>query len=231
MSLHAHLHRYFRVLPQWRFSPPAVQAPRALQHFGSAYGGYYLDPSLLKASSVVYSLGVGEDISFDLALIERFRIQVHAFDPTPRVAEWLAQQAHPAEFRFHAVGIAAHDGKQPFHLPPREDWVSHSVQSAAQYSAQTISLPVIRLSTAMRRLGHQQLDVLKMDIEGAEYGVIEEIAAEDIPVKQLVVEFHHRLSTVGVAQTRRALALLAGLGMKICHVCPRSEVFTLVRDF
>jgi len=37
------------------------------------------------ATAVVYSLGIGEDISFDLALIEKYGARVHAFDPTPKV--------------------------------------------------------------------------------------------------------------------------------------------------
>jgi hypothetical protein len=67
-----------------------------------------------------------------------------------------------------------------------------------------------------------------MDIEGAEYAVIEEIVRERISVGQILVEFHHRLSSLGTGKTRDALALLQGYGMKISHVCSRKEVFTLV---
>jgi len=34
--------------------------------YGSPYGGFYVDPTLLDENSVVYSFGIGEDISFDL---------------------------------------------------------------------------------------------------------------------------------------------------------------------
>jgi Methyltransferase FkbM domain len=103
------------------------------------------------------------------------------------------------------------------------------VIQAHQYGRAALRFPVIRLSTAMQLQGHTRIDVLKMDIEGAEYAVIEEILREEIPVAQLLVEFHHRLSSVGMDKTRKALAQLEGHGMRIAHVCPRKEVFTFVQ--
>jgi FkbM family methyltransferase len=176
-------------------------------------------------------LGVGEDISFDLALIERFGVHVHAFDPTPRVREWLGSQSVPERFHFHDVGIADFDGEVDFHLPPRKDFVSHSIVPAREYSTETIRVPVIRLRSAMQRLSHDRIDLLKLDIEGAEYRVIEDFLSESTPVEQILIEFHHRLSSVGTRKTRRALQLLESRGMKISYACPRFQDFTLVRDF
>jgi FkbM family methyltransferase len=154
---------------------------------------------------------------------------VHAFDPTPRVSEWLRSQTVPEQFHFHDVGIADFDGEVDFHLPPREDFVSHSIIPTREYSAQTIRVPVIRMRTAMQRLGHDRIDLLKLDIEGAEYTVLQDLIQERIPVTQILVEFHHRLSSVGTRATRRMLSLLEDYGMRICRFCPRMEVFTLVR--
>jgi hypothetical protein len=81
----------------------------------------------------------------------------------------------------------------------------------------------------MKLQGHDRVDVLKMDIEGAEYAVIEDIVREKIPVKQMLVEFHHRLSSVGTEKTRKALTQLMDSGMKISYVCPRKEIFTFVQ--
>jgi FkbM family methyltransferase len=229
MNLRPQLHRYLRLYPQWRFAPPRVQIKCCVERFGSEYGGYCLDGSMIGRDAVVYSLGIGEDISFDLSLTERFGVEVEAFDPTPRVKKWLATQSLPRQFHFHDAGIAGHDGEEMFYLPSRENWVSHSVIQARQYGRASLRFPVIRLSTAMRLQGHSRIDVLKMDIEGAEYAVIEEIAREKIPVAQLVVEFHHRLSSVGTNKTRKALAQLESYGMRISYVCPRREVFTFVQ--
>ena len=228
-GVYSALRKYLRTYPAWRFAPPRAQLQRGVERLGSDYGGYFLDASLIRPDSIIYSLGIGEDISFDLALIIRFGVNVEAFDPTPGVRKWLAAQSLPPEFHFHAVGIASHDGEESFHLPPRKNWISHSVIRARQFGKEVVRLPVMRLSTAMKLHGHDRIDLLKMDIEGAEYAVIEEIVQENIPVRQMLIEFHHRLSSVGTAKTRKALALLQERGMGIAHVCPRKEIFTLIR--
>jgi FkbM family methyltransferase len=207
-----------------------VQVRCCLEKIGTDYGGYALDASRITKDAVVYSLGVGSDISFDLALIQKLGVTVHAFDPTPKVKDWLATQKLPQEFQFLDIGISDFDGDGVFYLPPRQDYISHSLIRARQYSRESIRVHFIRLGTAMKRLGHERIDLLKMDIEGAEYAVIADLVKEKIHVSQILVEFHHRLSSIGTKRTRRALSLLESLGLKICYVCPRMEVFTLIRD-
>ncbi|MHB8499878.1 MAG: FkbM family methyltransferase [Candidatus Acidiferrales bacterium] len=229
MNLHPQLRKYLRVYPEWRFAPPHVQLKRRMERLGSDYGGYFLDASMVRGDSIVYSLGIGEDISFDLSLIARFGMSIEAFDPTPKVKKWLASQPLPPQFHFHAAGIAGHDGEETFYLPPREDWVSHSVIPARQFGRESVRFPVMRLSTAMQLQKHDRIDILKMDIEGAEYAVIEQIVREKIQVAQLLVEFHHRLCSLGTDKTRKALALLEEHGLRISSVCPRKEIFTFVQ--
>src|SRR5436305_14661221 len=53
-------------------------------YLGNERARWCVCPTNLSADSVVYSFGIGEDISFDLQLIDRFAVKVHAFDPTPR---------------------------------------------------------------------------------------------------------------------------------------------------
>ena len=41
----------------------------------------------------------------------------------------------------------------------------------------------------MKELGHKKLDLLKLDIEGAEYEVIESIIEDNLDIKLICVEF------------------------------------------
>jgi hypothetical protein len=84
-------------------------------HLGTEYGGWTFNPELLGPDSVVYCAGIGEDISFDLGLIARFGVTVHAFDPTPKSIEWLRSQALPAKLVVHDYGIAPRDGRLTFY--------------------------------------------------------------------------------------------------------------------
>jgi hypothetical protein len=64
------------------------------------------------------------------------------------------------------------------------------------------------LSSIAENLGHTEIDVLKMDIEGTEYEVIDSILQSGIVVKQWLLEFHHRLFPDGVTRTQKALQQL-----------------------
>jgi FkbM family methyltransferase len=181
-------------------------------------------PQGLSAESVVYSAGVGEEISFDLGLIERFGMRIHAFDPTPRSIAWVRDQALPKEFVFHPYGIAELDGRCRFN-PPRDPLhVSHTVLQRAG-SGPATELPVHRLETILRMLGHRQIDLLKMDIEGAEYGVLADLLAGRVAVKQLLVEFHHRWPEVGIAKTKHAIGMLQEAGYRVFSVSPSGEEY------
>jgi hypothetical protein len=76
--------------------------------------------SALNPSTIVYSFGVGEDISFDLALIDLVGCDVIAFDPTPVATEWIRNQKYTSKFMFVPIGLASEDGEIEFHVPPIE---------------------------------------------------------------------------------------------------------------
>ena len=194
---------------------------------GNAGARWCVCPQDLSTSSVVYSFGVGEDISFDLALIERFGLQVHAFDPTPRSIEWLQTQTVPREFVFYAYGVGDFDGNCAFLPPENPAHVSHSIV-ARESSRPAIEVAVHRLETIMKMLGHKQVDLLKMDIEGAEYGVLADLLSCGIPVKQLLVEFHHRWPQIGIEKTKQAIRALNQAGYRIFHVSAGGEEYSFL---
>ena len=53
---------------------------------------------------------------------------------------------------------------------------------------QAITVPVKTLGTTMRELGHDHIDLLKMDIEGAEYAVLDAMLASPLRPGQLLVD-------------------------------------------
>ena len=195
---------------------------------GSEYGGWTFNPAALDARSVVYSAGIGEDISFDLGLIAHLGVTVHAFDPTPKSIEWLRSQPLPAGFVVHDYGIAARDGHMTFFQPENPAHVSLSVVERASPTA-ALSLPVRELAGIMRELGHARIDLLKMDIEGSEYGVIEDLVARALPVRQLLVEFHHRFPGVGNHKTQACIDLLESHGYRLFAISPSAEEYSFLR--
>jgi len=205
-----------------------VELDVASAFLGTEYGGYEILPELIKPDSVVYSVGIGEDVSFDLGLIERFGCTVHGFDPTPRSLSWVASQNLPEQFVIHPYGLAEFDGVARFAPPENPAYVSHSVLAA--HPGERIELPVKRLGTVMRELRHDRLDVLKLDIEGAEYAVLDDLLAGGLLPRQLLVEFHHGLGGVALSTTEAALDRLKAVGYRVFDARITGREFSLVRE-
>jgi FkbM family methyltransferase len=193
-------------------------------YLGNAGTSWPVCPTALPDQPLVYSFGVGEDVSFDLELVRRFRATIHAFDPTPRSVAWISGQQLPANFHFYPCGIADHDGSCSFLPPANPSHVSFTVVSRDS-SAAPQELPVKRLQTLLSELQHASIDLLKMDIEGAEYSVIDDLIASGIVVKQFLVEFHHRWKEIGVSKTKESVRHLNAAGYRIFAVSPSGEEY------
>lgn len=196
------------------------------------FGVWAVCPELLHEGGVVYSLGVGEDIDFDLAMIEKKQMQIHAFDPTPNSVDWLEQQGLPAAFHFHPWAVAEKDGS--FLLYPR--LLKNGSRSETMYTllpegADTqaaVEVPAKTLATIVQDLGHDWVDVLKMDIEGAEYGVLDGLLTSSLRPGQLLIEFHHRHAGLDKSQTVAAIDALRSAGYGLADISSSGREFTLV---
>jgi FkbM family methyltransferase len=196
---------------------------------GTEYGNWTFCTDGLIPKSIVYSFGVGEDISWDIAIIEDYQVQVYAFDPTPKSIQWMQQQNTPSQFHFYGYGIADHDGVLQFYPPEDETHVSHTVLYKAQTAAKMVELPVKQLASIMRELGHNHIDILKMDIEGAEYRVLENILKSGISIRQILVEFHPHIPPMTIKDTQAAVQKLQQHGYQLFAISESGEEFSFIK--
>ena len=151
-----------------------AEPPRALglQKIGSDYGGWIVPTSVVGADWNCYCGGVGEDISFDLGMIERFGCTIDAFDPTPRAIAFVVDfAAAEPRFRFHPFGLWSEDVVLRFFAPRNPAHVSHSIVNL-QHTSDYFEAPVRSLPSVMHEFEHERIDLLKIDIEGAEHRVV-----------------------------------------------------------
>ena len=176
---------------------------------------------------MAYSFGLGRDVSFERELIERFGVTVHAFDPTPLALEWLRSQPLPPSFILHEIGVADYDGIARFAPPARSDWDSFSMVRRSGMGT-AVEAPVARLASLAARIGGPPPDLLKLDIEGAEYAVLSDLLASGFRPRQILVEFHHRWAETGPRATREAIGLLNRARYRVAAVSDKGREFTFV---
>ncbi len=92
-----------------------------------------------------------------------------------------------------------------------------------------IEVPAYSLSTICGQLEHNRIDLLKMDIEGAEYEVLEGLLESPIKPRQLLIEFHHRFSGIGIEKTRDIIERLRADGYQIFAVSEAGREVSFLR--
>jgi len=195
----------------------------------SQVGDWALHVDPLTPQSVVYSFGVGDNIVWDLAMIKRFNLTVHAFDPTPASIAWVKRQKLPPQFVFHPYGISNFDGGLTFYPPRRPGNTHYSHERPGGRTAAPIRGQVHCLSTIMRRLGHQHLDVLKLDVEGSEFEIIPDLIESRVSVDQLLVEIHYQFRSRSFTAGLDLISQLKDFGMQCIHISQRGFEFSFVR--
>lgn len=166
----------------WDLFPPVANCPDLVRLGNVGDGGKWVCGVTTSTTSpgqdcVVYSVGVSFDVSFEASLLEqssRKNCRVFAFDPSVGKLPPLPEDIAP-RFTFRKLAI------EPGGTVPSEHLLS------------------AHLFDLMRDFGHSYIDVLKIDIEGKEWSVFEELASRvladplfggTLPVGQLLIELH-----------------------------------------
>ena len=188
--------------------------------------GWVVDESLLNRESVIYSVGVGSNIDFDIELINSFGATVHAFDPTPRSIEWVKSQKLPKHFIFHPFGLSAENGHMDFFPPSKASSTHFSPIDRYGDTNNIVRAPVKDIDTIASELNHKEIDLLKMDIEGAEYEVIEALPKNRVAINQILIEFHHMYKGIPISKTVDAISTLSNLGFELFNISQRTYEFS-----
>lgn len=213
-----------------------ARLPKEYVRLGTQYGGWWLDQSVIGAQPLVLDCGLGRDISFPAAFLARFGGQVIGIDPNPESIEYCEQHCPPNMQIMNKALWTQADQALTFHMPrAREqlplgaDGVSGSlvdshdyVEGGTQFTTNTTSFEQL-----LDSLDREECDVLKLDIEGAEYEVLAHLceSGELIKIRQLLVEFHHNVTHHTLEQTQSTIESIQEVGFQLIHREGRNYIF------
>lgn len=196
-----------------------VEDAGQLLTLGSEYGGWTFEPSADLEESKIVSCGFGEDGSFDVEFATRFRATVIVVDPTPRAVNHFeaiqqrlgepSQQSYvdggkqpataydlrgirPGSLVMERMALWTENTTLKFFAPRNPEHVSHSIvnyQNEYRSDSPSIEVPTITLPELLEKYQITSLPLLKIDIEGAEVKVIEDMLQRGLRPRQLMVEF------------------------------------------
>ena len=111
------------------------------------------------------------------------------------------------------MGLAGKTGKYYFEEPKSKNEGSYfpSLEKTCNF------FECVSISDFFNMSSHQKIDLLKIDIEGFEYGVIDDILNSKVPVSQIVLEFHHHFKGISILRTIKSILKLKRAGYKLIY--------------
>jgi hypothetical protein len=132
----------------------------------------------LKAPCVVYSFGSHENTCFESAMAGRTACEIHIFDPTSR-------SVRNPRWTYHRWGIAGDDKADTRY------WRFFGRHAGSKHVS-CAGCEMKTLAETMQTLGHGFIDLLKVDVDGAEWRAYESAFRSfprGLPIGQLQFEF------------------------------------------
>jgi len=226
------------------------------ERIGTNYGGWIIPKNEINSDSICYCAGAGEDISFDIGLIKRYSCDVYIFDPTPKAIMHLHKlrkslesnrkmmiNNNPSLFydiplrefiervHYFKLGLWDRQTKMKFYCPGSTAHASYSILNLAG-TEEYVESSVDRLQNIMNTHDHKKIDLLKLDIEGAEYKVIDSILDDKLDIQIICVEFDeigNPLNVMFIWRIRKSLQKLLKFGYRIIAIESGCN-FTLIKQ-
>lgn len=196
----------------------------------------YIEPNFLylptlKPDSIVIDAGCSYEADFSVNMIRNHKAKAYAVDPTLKHKSALEklETAYGKHFVHLPFAIASVDGTLTFHESKTNESGSLMDDHTNVKRDETISyeVPAVTLRSLLDKIGVNSVDILKLDIEGAEYQLLGNIRPEDLsPFKQIFIEFHHHaVSRYSQADTEKIARRIGDFGFNMFSLDNHNYIF------
>lgn len=202
--------RILRKLFRFWLTIKTKQPSTKLTRLGTEGCGWHIPEHYLRPGIIAICAGAGEDVSFDVEL-NSHGFNVYVLDPTPRARAHIKNllsafeksesfpinnsknnydlsNFKPEKFHFDAIGLSGQNGTLKFYAPANPEHVSHSIKNL-QNTEEYFEAECVTYDNYLDSKGIDKADIVKLDIEGAEYEVIDSILESNRKPQILAVDF------------------------------------------
>ena len=180
--------------------------------------GHTFFDKFIHKDSVVIDLGANRGV-FSRLMAERFGCSCYAVEANRDVFNLFASDKRLKPFNFAA---AKETGTLDFYVSENSEESSLTLVEGIPVT-QKVTVPAKRLDEFAAEQSLTAIDLLKMDIEGAEIGVIDSCSDDFLRnISQLTIEFHDFNKMASQADVARVIGRLKGLGF-YCFVMSRKS--------
>lgn len=153
-------------------------------------------------------------------VVREFGARVYGYEPDPRLYAQLAT-LQTDEVKFIPRAIAAHDGTAQLNLGVSQCSSIHYVDPQGDAAAETVQTAT--LAGEFARLELDRVDLLKLDIEGAEIDVLRTAPVEVLRrIGQITTEFHDFMRREDTPAIREVIDRLQSLGFHALRFSTRT---------
>ena len=177
-------------------------------------GGYLVDPKSIEQSNALIALGVGRNWSFEKDFLERKSVRIHAYDYSIGLGYWIKH------FLKRVLAVLIGRFSAPFDAVKLFlEFRTFFKDSAVLYLEKVGTAPGCdtNLKKALDKLDRAPL-FLKVDIEGYEYQILEEIIRCKDDLTGLVIEFHSVSDNIEKIED-----FINKIGITLIHIHPNNN--------
>jgi FkbM family methyltransferase len=148
-----------------------VRKKLPLEYHGSSTCFWAIPKRCISVNPTVVDFGLGEDVSFSESILGAYGGKVYGFDPTPKSIDFV-ETKQIANFELFKKGLGKAAGFTEFFLPLNENHVSGSLYKVEHVGGAALQVELVSIREVFDITGTAWIDILKLDIEGAEFEVI-----------------------------------------------------------
>jgi FkbM family methyltransferase len=142
---------------------------------------------------------------------------------------FLKAEQLPGNFFFLPYGLDKKTGYVNFNLPINDSYVSGSMVLHANVKVDNyVKVPMKSFADITSVLGHNHIDLLKIDIEGSEFDVIPSVLETGIYINQILIEVHERFFPDGKEKIHCLLDQMRSYGYRIFAVSDSYEEISFI---